>query len=277
MRRRSWSWPVVARRAVAGLALVAYCATAAGMPVPGPRVGRGSASSPCQGGRCGCQTEADCRDHCCCGGPVEREAPPPTEPGSAGCPHCAATGTDAGLGSSPSTCCAKDNADAEPARTTAVVRWVLAWQVRKCRGTAADWVGLGCVVPPPPLVRWSPQWPEAERLPAATPSPTTSPSHRPTPRPDYSRPDPGRTPLEDVRPPCAPASQRPSVSSPGPPATAGGRAPSIILPSSTHEPSSRVYPHRAAGRDCHHRRPHRALAACGPEGTGSRQPHEMHE
>ena len=109
-----------------------------------------------------------------------------------------------------------------------------------------------------------------------------SPPPRPgdTPPTSSTRRGPSRTRSAPVpgAPHPIPVWARPCAGPPADPRWAGAGA---HLPSrgTCHgpAPSLRLYADRAAGRDRHHRHPHRPPAARGPEGPRGRQPHEVLE
>jgi hypothetical protein len=54
------------RRSWAGLALVSFVLTAAGLPLPQPPRKEFSTPFPCQNRPCGCRSAEECWHHCCC-------------------------------------------------------------------------------------------------------------------------------------------------------------------------------------------------------------------
>src|ERR1700746_3683145 len=72
--RPSKFWRPLARRCVAGLALVAYLATSVGIPLPVAGGKERGQPYPCMDHPCGCATAEQCWRHCCCFTPEEKFA-----------------------------------------------------------------------------------------------------------------------------------------------------------------------------------------------------------
>src|SRR5262245_63434975 len=73
-RRLNKLWLSLARRLVAGFALIAYLLVSVGAPLPARPPKDRSQPFPCQDHACGCQSAADCWQHCCCFSPEQRQA-----------------------------------------------------------------------------------------------------------------------------------------------------------------------------------------------------------
>jgi hypothetical protein len=76
--RRLPDCPLLGRRLVVAMSLVAYLITACGIPLPISTASAVNASGPkaypCQGGSCGCRSAQQCWRSCCCHSPGERMA-----------------------------------------------------------------------------------------------------------------------------------------------------------------------------------------------------------
>jgi hypothetical protein len=145
------------RRYCAGLTLVAYLATAFGVPMPA------EAGAAHGGAACGCATIATCEGgQCCCSGHAA--------------PANGATPTQSVLpmNSAGHACCttpAKDalpDADNEHHSATGI-RWVIGIAALECRGHSTLWVSAGLVLPAAPPVAWRPLLTFAGRLPTSDP------------------------------------------------------------------------------------------------------------
>jgi hypothetical protein len=72
--RRIPSWRSLPRRLCAGLTLLAYLATALGLPLPAAGRPKDGEPFPCQDHPCGCRTAEQCWRGCCCFTPEQRLA-----------------------------------------------------------------------------------------------------------------------------------------------------------------------------------------------------------
>ncbi len=172
-----------AHRLLASLALLAYCATTFGLPLPAdPRKGT-SQPFPCQDHPCGCQSAEQCWRGCCCFSATERwawarehhvEPPAYAEPpeaegwrtqpvreeedatsaGSAqehdGCQPPAPIESAASKGHS---CCNPKPATSASAGSS---RWGLTIAALHCNPLKALWIANGAVFPLPPRPEWHP-------------------------------------------------------------------------------------------------------------------------
>jgi hypothetical protein len=183
---RSWRW-----RLTSGCALVAYLITAIGVPVPAVTIQDLSQPFPCQGHACGCRNALECWQHCCCFTPREKLAwaeahgvPVPAyaeAPATGGwhddrlrdrdkCADCCCgcgSGTPCSVGPSGEVCSCL--AVSRPATAQAAVKWaraswIMGYTALGCRGASTDWVSAGAVIPPPPVVNWTPLRPLVERF-----------------------------------------------------------------------------------------------------------------
>jgi hypothetical protein len=180
------------RRLTAGLLLVAYIATCAGvMPFPAFAFKKkGGQPFPCQDHACGCATAEDCWQHCCCFTPEERwewarennVAPPeyaerPAEEGWStarlrdqaenerlphlACTHCQnpprqnSSCDHSGM----TTCCRNESSaqgdrphDSPPISNGRAL--LSAW---RCQGLSTVWLSTGAVLPFVPTRCWSPR------------------------------------------------------------------------------------------------------------------------
>jgi hypothetical protein len=167
--RRNVNGPPLARRLVAGLALVAYLFTSAGflpLPVLANKKKLG-APFPCQDHPCGCSSAEECWRHCCCFSAAERwawaaanQVEPPEyaeKPATAGwstarlrdqadkpasCDH-------AKRGSCCETHPSHDDRDQIPSVSEGVTpaRPFSIFAAARCQNLSAAWVGVGVVLP----------------------------------------------------------------------------------------------------------------------------------
>lgn len=139
------------RRLVVLLCAVVYLISTIGFPVP-TRNAAISASYPCAGRGCGCDSEEQCRRACCCFKPalVEEE------------PACSA-------------CCEQERAKVE---TGAGIRWVSGVQERQCQGMMTLWLMSASGLPAPEPMQVDPDqtvWSLFSRVPALPCSPVIRP------------------------------------------------------------------------------------------------------
>jgi hypothetical protein len=207
--RYKW-WRPLGRRLCAGLVLVAFLATAAGLPSTAIPDKDRSLLYPCRNHLCGCRSADDCWRHCCCYSRDERLAwaadngvtPPAaaaespavaaapegwntprlrdqtegrTAAPAADCPECA-RGTRAAAPDQPAACC-RTAANPDP--------WRLALAAVHCRRPATVWVTTGAVVPPP-RPTWTAWAPLADSLSYPDVSGLTLSASPPDPPPRYS-------------------------------------------------------------------------------------------
>jgi hypothetical protein len=183
--RRRWT-----RTICAGLCLICYLTTAAGIPIPTLPLKENGQPFPCQFHACGCQTAEQCWSHCCCYTAAERvtwaqtrNVEPPayaeksvaqgwhtvrlrdqvegkTETASrcAKCARCERAGSDST--STAATCC-KEAENKKGGHSP----YALGWTVLRCQGMSTSWVSFGAVLPPPPALTWTPFWPAVGWLP----------------------------------------------------------------------------------------------------------------
>jgi hypothetical protein len=167
--RQNVNGPRLARRFVAGLALVAYLISSAGfLPLPVlPNKRKPGIPFPCQDHPCGCSCAEDCWRHCCCFSAAERwewaaanEVEPPDyaeKPAAAGW----STARLRDQTNQPATCerakhasccethASRDDRDhqhsaSEPA---APARPLSIFTAARCQDLSAAWVGVGAVLP----------------------------------------------------------------------------------------------------------------------------------
>ena len=179
--RRHPPWRGFGRRVVIGLALLSYLTTASGFPMPVARARPAGQAFPCQQGFCGCVSAEECWQHCCCFSPAERHAwarahgvqppayaAPENSPGwhsprqrdlAAACACCATSPKPEqppakSCCSEPGrkSCCDHPQASAKKGK----VRWVPSLAARRCQGLSTNWITVGSVSRPPPLVLWNP-------------------------------------------------------------------------------------------------------------------------
>lgn len=205
MRPRFWS-ALRHRLSVAGTFL-AYLIATLGLPLPAPAVPKDTSQPfPCQDHPCGCQTAEQCWRRCCCFTPEERWAwarahqvePPayaekPAEQGwstvklrdkdkakaAPAAKSCCATHQGR------SACCQPDSN--RPAKQSTPeknpVRWITGMASWHCQGGPTLWVGVGAVVPVPPPLSWSPDWPLTSRVPLMNAIAWDVPQNPPAPPP----------------------------------------------------------------------------------------------
>jgi len=184
------TWRTVRYRLfVAGVAL-SYLLVALEIPLPAAIHKDTSQPFPCQDHPCGCQTAEQCWSNCCCFTPEERWAwardhnvQPPAyaeKPAAKPAEQSAAHGwnavklrdRDRGATATATKSCCREQGDRatccqtatkpvarQPAPRSGGVRWaniVTAW---RCQGFQTLWVGVGAVLPVPPLATWSPDCP----------------------------------------------------------------------------------------------------------------------
>ncbi len=167
--RRNVNGSQLARRVVAGVALVAYLISSAGLlplPVP-PNKKKAGIPYPCQNHPCGCSSAEDCWRHCCCFSAAERwawAAANQVEP-----PEYAEKPATAGWSTArlrdqteqPATCdrarhascCERHSSqnDRDPhhsaAEPGAPARPLRVFTSARCQDLGAAWVGIGAVLP----------------------------------------------------------------------------------------------------------------------------------
>jgi hypothetical protein len=180
--RRHTFWRRFPHQFTAGLALLAYWIAAPGLWLPTGYEKDHSQRYPCENNPCGCCSAEECWRHCCCLTAEERWAwahangvePPAYAERPAGhkvhlacCerqdadhfPSILAVGPDAEPCRKPSTCChAGQSCSTEESQYQARgrVRWVNSMAALQCRGGITLWVSSGAVLPPPPVMTWSP-------------------------------------------------------------------------------------------------------------------------
>jgi len=173
------------RGALAWLATLGYLVTVCGVPLPAPAADKPGGAFPCQHGRCGCATAAQCWSSCCCHTPRERMAwakrhgvVPPIDL------MALALEADLKLDAHGSAdCCASespssDKEDGCHAQAKARTRSVVAIEALRCRGNSTLWVTSGAVTTPPPQFEHRVAALLVERL-APCDIRTTSPSYVP--------------------------------------------------------------------------------------------------
>lgn len=149
------------------LCALGYLAAMLGAPIPVPSTASSvrqqtSAQFPCSGHRCGCQTEEQCRRHCCCFSDAQRVAwyrqhalEIPTElRGSPVVQH-----EPAGKG-----CC-----KSRPSKSDSVDGGLLLVRALRCQGQGTYWLSVGAVLPVLPVEQWEQQLDAGERLCEAQP------------------------------------------------------------------------------------------------------------
>jgi hypothetical protein len=171
------------RRALTGAALIAYLLSVWGIPVPQATTLDTSIAFPCQHHRCGCNSAAECWQSCCCFTPQERiawakenhvsiphdalvamhdeEQRGAEQHCSGDCEHDHDLQGDnhhelgaRALESAPASACTRCAASQRQGGIT----WVLAFQVRKCRGLSTLWVTCGAALPLEIQSLWEFDW-----------------------------------------------------------------------------------------------------------------------
>lgn len=161
------------RRAVVALLMLGSLFLAQfGYPVweVADRSGKGDEPFPCQFSRCGCQTREQCRQNCCCHTKqqkvawalknnvdpnrvailtaAEQELLTISAPKRAATTAtCCETGSGSCCKPAKKPCCGGATAVAKSEKSQ--LRWVLAIEAQKCRGTGVEWIQAGFVAPPP--------------------------------------------------------------------------------------------------------------------------------
>jgi hypothetical protein len=129
--------------------------------------GKGDEPFPCQFSRCGCKTREQCRHSCCCHSKQEkiawalaRKIDPNrvavltaaeqkllaiSTPKLTTTQTCCETGSGSCCKAAKKSCCGGSLVKSEKAQ----LRWVLAIEAQKCRGTGVEWIQAGFVAPPP--------------------------------------------------------------------------------------------------------------------------------
>jgi hypothetical protein len=188
--RRNTSWASPGRRLCAGVVLLAYLATASGVPLPLVEDKDRSTPFPCMDHACGCRNAEECWRHCCCFTPEEKWAwarsrgiePPayaarpadsdrhdnslcnlcesPTAEAAA-CPHCGQRKGACCAGKARQACCttSQPTADSGSRSGTGGRGWVVGLTALRCHGQSTVWVATGSVIPPSPALVWSPHAP----------------------------------------------------------------------------------------------------------------------
>jgi hypothetical protein len=191
--RRTIFWRSLAHRACAVWTLVAYVATAIGLPLPIIPTKDRSRPYPCQNHLCGCRTADDCARYCCCFSSEERrswaqahhvELPEPPAVNSAqgwnnvrlrdqetSCSHCAKEESKKSCTAGHPLCCTEKqqvrsgpptrNAGQSPCRHSGGSPGFTAL---KCQGPSTLWISVGTVPPPSSAVAWKPCRIAAETL-----------------------------------------------------------------------------------------------------------------
>lgn len=134
------------------------------------RSGKGDDPFPCQFSRCGCKTREQCRQSCCChtkqqkiAWAVERGIDPNRVAVLTAAEQrllaisaprlamanatCCETGSGACCKPAKKPCCGGAANVAKSGKPQ--LRWVLAIEAHKCRGTGVEWIQAGFVAPPP--------------------------------------------------------------------------------------------------------------------------------
>lgn len=195
-RLRSPFWKTLPRRIGASVTLCSYLIATIGIPVPQVRGTPSGTAFPCQGHGCGCQTEAQCWQSCCCYTPDQvwawareqgieppREARKPTgngwrttrlrdrdenpKPDKKPCCQSSApeTETVSSCCSTPApkkSCCQTDSNETsseEPSDEGLGLGWVMGLSALKCQGQTMLWASLGAAVPVGLPLTWNPQFP----------------------------------------------------------------------------------------------------------------------
>jgi hypothetical protein len=156
--RQQMFWRHLRRRLFAALALVAYFATAVGVPLPALAMSGQGQALPNQKGPCGCPIGEQVSGHCCCCGADGRSpwttAPAREQAEHNSCAPCAAP---------PKSCCSSRAKTAPDAQTqssqpipSAAKPRVPRVSAATCQCTTTLWVTTGEVCPPPYLLTWFP-------------------------------------------------------------------------------------------------------------------------
>jgi hypothetical protein len=181
----------LARRLLAGLALLTYCAATFGFPLPPRHPKDTSQPFPCQDHLCGCQSAEQCWRGCCCLSAAERWAwarehhvePPsyaelpeadgwrtqPLREEAAGTAAsiqehgCCPPKAPAGQPRCESGSCCHDKPAAPD--SPAGVRWTLGIAAQHCNPLKALWLASGAVLLLPARPVWNPWLAPAEWLP----------------------------------------------------------------------------------------------------------------
>jgi hypothetical protein len=145
-------WYSHRRRFCAALTLVAYLATAFGVPMPS------DARSSSGKTACGCDAaDVVAQGSCCCSAPKA-----PSRPSCCTVPHAAKH-------SAPDHPKPQPSADRQKVAPSGGVCWVIGMAALKCQGNSTLWVSAGLVLPAMPPVTWGPLLTFAGWLPSSEP------------------------------------------------------------------------------------------------------------
>jgi hypothetical protein len=198
---------------------LAYLLAALDIPLPASIHKESSQPFPCQDHPCGCRTAEQCWRSCCCFTPEQRwawarahQVEPPAyaeKPAATGWNTVKLRDRDRPNSSTlkrsccqqERTCCATPAAGKSCCQTDARrtrggdrsspadkgrVRYGSAMTAWTCQGLSTLWVGIGAVLPVPPAVAWSPEWPLTARCRPLNEQPDPRSHTPPTPPPRSS-------------------------------------------------------------------------------------------
>jgi hypothetical protein len=166
-------------------ACLAYLLAALEIPLPAAIYKDTSQAFPCQNHPCGCQTAEQCWTNCCCFTPEERWAwarahhvEPPAyaeKPAAKPAEQDAANGWNTvklrdhhrGVTAPTTACCCCKQAEladccqtaSKPDSGSSGVCWGSVMSAWRCQGFQTSWVGIGAVLPAPPLAAELPDCP----------------------------------------------------------------------------------------------------------------------
>jgi len=141
-----------------GLALLSFCVSGIGFPLPATPIMDPSIPFPCQDHACGCRSAEQCWRHCCCFTVAERwdwaKAHHIEPPAYAERP----ISDDEGHERSACACHTRRSQGHDDSQTkpSSSVRWVLGFSALQCGGLSTSWLNFGAVAPPPPVMSWYP-------------------------------------------------------------------------------------------------------------------------
>jgi hypothetical protein len=159
---RKISWRNLRHRFYAGLTLLAYMATAFGVPLPAD-AGPAPPEAVRENSECGCATTDNCKTGSCCCSHGGKSLAPKSH------------GTETVPPQTPTD--DPDDADSSG------IRWVSGIAVLKCRGHGTLWVSAGLALPAPAPTMWRPQLVFSGWLPSSNPVAHTSAPIPPDPPP----------------------------------------------------------------------------------------------